>query len=122
MTQKTRDTFLMHMNHERMFTTVSPEQCQRLVKAMFKLARTGEVEDMSDDLMLDIFFQQISSFMVNNERHYAEVCEKRREAANQKWDEIRRLQAEEEQRKSGQAQQNNNDPYDLKNVLNGLNF
>ena len=121
MTQKTRDTFLMHMNHERMFTTVSPEQCQRLVKAMFKLAKTGEIEDMSDDLMLDIFFQQISSFMISNEKHYEEVCEKRREAANQKWEEIRKLQAEEEQRKSSQNQQKSNDPYDLRNVLNGIN-
>ena len=98
MSQKTHDTFIVHLNHEEMFTAVSPEQCQRLVKAVFKLARTGEVEDLSDDMVLNIFFKQIASFMVNNALHYEDVRAKRREAAEKKWEEYNRLKAEEARR------------------------
>ena len=98
MAQKTHDTFIVHLNHEEMFTAVSPEQCQRLVKAMFKLARTGEIEDMSDDVILNIFFKQIASFMVSNAVHYEDVRSKRKEAAQKKWEDYKRLKAEEAKR------------------------
>lgn len=98
MAQKKHDTFLMHLNHERMFTTVSPEQCQRLVRASFLLARTGEIEDMSDDLVLDIFWEQISSFIASNERYYTDACNKKSEAQKNRWEEYKRLKAEEAMR------------------------
>ena len=98
---KEHNTFIVHMNHEEMFTTVSPEQCQRLVKAMFLLARTGEIADFSDDIVLGIFFKQISSFMLSNKEHYDDVCAKRKEVADQRWADYKRLK-EEEARRNGQ--------------------
>ena len=99
--RKEHNTFIVHMNHEEMFTTVSPEQCQRLVKAMFLLARTGEIADFSDDIVLGIFFKQISSFMLSNKEHYDDVCAKRKEVADQRWADYKRLK-EEEARRNGQ--------------------
>ena len=99
--RKEHNTFIVHMNHEEMFTTVSPEQCQRLVKAMFLLARTGEIADFSDDIVLGIFFKQISSFMLSNKEHYDDVCAKRKETADKRWADYKRLK-EEEARRNGQ--------------------
>ena len=98
MARKKHETFLMHLNHERMFTTVSPEQCKRLVSACFKLARTGEVEDMSDDMILDIFWEQISSFIAGNEQYYTDACNKKAEAQHRRWEEYKRLKREEAER------------------------
>ena len=97
--RREHNTFIVHMNHEEMFTTVSPEQCQRLVKAMFLLARTGEIEDFSDDIVLGIFFKQISSFMLSNKEHYDDVCAKRKETADKRWADYKRLKEEEARRK-----------------------
>ena len=97
--RREHSTFIVHMNHEEMFTTVSPEQCQRLVKAMFLLARTGEIADFSDDIVLGIFFKQISSFMLSNKEHYDDVCAKRKEVADQRWADYKRLKEEEARRK-----------------------
>ena len=97
--RREHNTFIVHMNHEEMFTTVSPEQCQRLVKAMFLLARTGEIADFSDDIVLGIFFKQISSFMLSNKEHYDDVCAKRKEVADQRWADYKRLKEEEARRK-----------------------
>lgn len=106
MATKKHDTFLMHLNHERMFTTVSAEQCQRLVRASFLLAKTGEVEDMSDDIVLDIFWEQISSFIIGNEKRYKDACEKKADAQRQRWEEFKELKAKE-------AVQNNTAPDDV---------
>ena len=81
-----------------MFTTVSPVQCQRLVEACFLLARTGEVVDMSDDMILDIFWEQISSFIVGNERAYKDACDKKSERQKERWAEFKRLKTEEAMR------------------------
>ncbi len=107
---KEHNTFLVHMNHEEMFTTVSPEQCQRLVKAMFLLARTGELADFSDDIVLGIFFKQISSFMLSNKEHYDDVCAKRKEVASARWEEYRKLKAEEARRKGEPAEHLEKEP------------
>ena len=103
--RREHNTFIVHMNHEEMFTTVSPEQCQRLVKAMFLLARTGEIEDFSDDIVLGIFFKQISSFMLSNKEHYDDVCAKRKEVADQRWADYKRLKEEEARRKGEAAEE-----------------
>ena len=95
MAKKQHDTFLVHMNFERMFTSVTPDQCQRLVKAVFNLAKTGEIEDMSDDLVMDIFFQQIASFMIGNQQKYEDICAKRKEVAQQRWDEYRKYKEQD---------------------------
>lgn len=98
MARKKHDTFLMHLNHERMFTSVSPEQCQRLIEACFLLARTGEKMDMSDDMILDIFWEQISSFIAGNEKHYTDACDKKSQKQKERWEEFKKLRAEEAMR------------------------
>ena len=98
MARKKHDTFLMHLNHERMFTSVSPEQCQRLIEACFLLARTGEKMDMSDDMILDIFWEQISSFISGNEKYYTDVCDKKSQRQKERWAELKRLRAEKAMR------------------------
>lgn len=50
---------------------------------------------MSDDLILDIFWEQISSFIVGNEKSYSEACEKKSEAQKGRWEDYRRLKKEE---------------------------
>ena len=98
----------MHLNHERMFTTVSPEQCQRLVEACFLLARTGEVVDMSDDMILDIFWEQISAFIIANERAYKDACDKKSQNQKARWEEYKKLKAE---KVASDGQQPEPDPY-----------
>ena len=115
MAQKTHDTFLLHTSYEKMFTSVSPEQSQRLISAVFKLAKTGEVEDLSDDVVLEIFFEQIATFMIRNERAYADACAKKSEQQKKRWEEAKKAQETIEQ----QNKQPQEFEFDLRNIMGG---
>lgn len=94
MATKTHDTFLIHKNFEKMFLEVSPDQCQKLVRAMFRLAVDGEDTAFEDDVILDIFWTQISHFMVGNEKKYSDKCEKMSEKKRKYWEELKRMRKE----------------------------
>lgn len=77
--------FLLHTNFEDMFLKVSPEQCQRLVGAVFRLADDGEDTDFSDDVMLSIFWKQISHFIICNEQKYSDKIKKMSDRKKKYW-------------------------------------
>lgn len=54
--------------------------------------------DMSDDMILDIFWEQISSFIAGNEKHYTDACDKKSQKQKERWEEFKKLRAEKAMR------------------------
>lgn len=54
--------------------------------------------DMSDDMILDIFWEQISSFIAGNEKYYTDVCDKKSQRQKERWAELKKLRAEKAMR------------------------
>ena len=63
---------------------------------------------MSDDMILDIFWEQISAFIIANERAYKDACDKKSQNQKARWEEYKKLKAE---KAASEGQQPEPDPY-----------
>lgn len=75
----------MYYDWEDIFTTIPPEQCQRLMKAIFGFVKRGEVADFSDNLMLGLIYNQIEGTIRRDTEKYEERCRKNKEAIEKRW-------------------------------------
>lgn len=105
MSSGNHETFLLHNNFGEMFSMVSPEQCQRLVGAVFRLAVDGEDTDFSDDQLLHIFWKQISHFIICNKAKYEVKCQNMSTSKTKWWknwhrekEEVNKIKAELEEK------------------------
>ena len=85
MSVKEKNSFVMYYDWEDIFTTISPEQCQRLMKAIFGFVKRGEVADFSDNLMLGLIYNQIEGTIRRDTEKYEERCRKNKEAIEKRW-------------------------------------
>jgi hypothetical protein len=85
MSVKEKNSFVMYYDWEDIFTTIPPEQCQRLMKAIFGFVKRGEVADFSDNLMLGLIYNQIEGTIRRDTEKYEERCRKNKEAIEKRW-------------------------------------
>ena len=85
MSVKEKNSFVMYYDWEDIFTTIPPEQCQRLMKAIFGFVKRGEVADFSDNPMLGLLYGQIEGTIRRDTEKYEERCRKNKEAIEKRW-------------------------------------
>jgi len=85
MSVKEKNSFVMYYDWENLFTRISPEQCQQLMKAIFSFVKRGEVTDFPDDLLLSLTFEQIEGTIRRDTEKYEERCRKNKEAIEKRW-------------------------------------
>lgn len=85
MSVKEKNSFVMYYDWEDIFTTIPPEQCQRLMKVIFGFVKRGEVADFSDNLMLGLIYNQIEGTIRRDTEKYEERCRKNKEAIEKRW-------------------------------------
>ena len=85
MSVKEKNSFVMYYDWEDIFTTISPEQCQRVMKAIFAFTKRGEVADFSDNPMLGLLYGQIEGTIRRDTEKYEERCRKNKEAIEKRW-------------------------------------
>lgn len=86
-----KNNFLLSDEWESMFSALPDEKAGQLIKAAFKY-HAGE-EASIDDPVLDAVFCMVKAKIDENEKKYAEICQKRAEAAKAKDSKSEQMQA-----------------------------
>lgn len=86
-----KNNFLLSDEWESMFSALPDEKAGQLIKAAFKY-HAGE-EASIDDPILDAVFCMVKAKIDENDKKYAEICQKRAEAAKAKDSKSEQMQA-----------------------------
>jgi len=78
--------FIMYHSFRSMFSETTPEQCQKLIVALFDFAMTGVVTDFTGDPILKICFDQMSYLVGRNQERYEKKCERNKKIAQDGWE------------------------------------
>lgn len=76
--------FTIKNEHRAMVELLTDEQAGRLLKALFAFASDGS--ELALDQSTSVAFVAMRAYIEQNAQRYAEICEKRREAVQARWE------------------------------------
>ena len=82
-------TFLLYIENAPQVELLSDEEAGQLFKALYRYVGEGE-ELHTNNRVLEMIFSTIKSQIDRGQERYQSICEKRKEAANKKWEYLRR--------------------------------
>ena len=102
-----RKGFMMYFEMAEAISKMPAEDVKRLLLDMWGYAEAGRVPDYSGNYALDMIWCLCRARLDDDAERYAQTVQKRREAINKRWDQVRSEQGESSRprsEKSGDSQ------------------
>ncbi len=80
-----KKSFMMYLDNYKQFEILSDEQAGMLIKSLFFFAKTDNIPEITDGMVM-MAFSFISAQMERDNEKYEQTCKKRSENAKVRWD------------------------------------